>query len=78
MSRSRKKIPIRGITSATTEKDEKQAANRKLRREVRQRLAEGADATELPELREVSNVWSMSKDGKIPFDPEREPSSLRK
>ena len=78
MSRSRKKTPVSGVTTATTEKDEKREANRRLRREVRQRLAAGSDATELPGLREVSNVWSMSKDGKAPFDPERYPEGLRK
>ena len=32
----------------------------------------------LPLLREVSNVWSMAKDGKTLVDPVRFPEVLRK
>lgn len=78
MSRSRKQTPVSGVTTATTEKEDKRAANRALRRAVRQRLAAGDDATGLPELREVSDVWSMAKDGKTRFDPEQSPERMRK
>lgn len=78
MSRSRKKTPVTGVAPADTEKDDKRAANRRLRREVRQRLADGADATALPSLREVSDAGAMAKDGKARFDPERRPEDLRK
>lgn len=32
----------------------------------------------LPELRQVSNVWSMEKDGKGWFDPDQHPKLMRK
>jgi hypothetical protein len=78
MSRSRKKTPISGVTTAPTEKDDKRAANRRLRREVRKRLAEGGDATALPDLREISDAGAMAKDGKTRFDPGQRPEELRK
>lgn len=78
MSRSWKKTLISGITTATSEKHDKRLANRRLRRNVRQRLATGHDGTDLPLLREVSNVWAMDKDGKLYFDPATHPKRLRK
>ncbi|MEL7363701.1 MAG: hypothetical protein AAFN13_16615 [Bacteroidota bacterium] len=79
MSRSRKKTPISGITTATSEKYDKRLANRRLRRRVRQHLATGhIDSADLPLLREVSNVWAMDKDGKLYFDPATHPKRLRK
>lgn len=63
MSRSRKKTPISGISTARSEKQDKRLANRKLRHAVKQRLGTDPDDV-LPVLREVSNVWSMAKDGK--------------
>ena len=57
MSRSRKKTKIFGITTAVTEKLEKSKANRRLRRKVK---SGDMDAT----LRDVSDPWSMQKDGK--------------
>jgi hypothetical protein len=62
MSRSRKKAPIRGITTATTEKNNKREANRKFRRKIKMQLKRGD--THFPLLREVSNIWSFDKDGK--------------
>ncbi len=38
MSRSKKKTKIHGITTATSEKENKQDANRKFRRIVKQKL----------------------------------------
>jgi hypothetical protein len=78
MSRSRKTIPVCGITSARTEKQDKREANRKIRRVVRQRLRVAPDGEVLPHVRELSNAWSMSKDGKQFFDPARNPELLRK
>ena len=63
MSRSKRKTPVLGITTAKSEKQDKRIANRKLRRAVKQRLGYDPDGV-MPELREVSNVWSMDKDGK--------------
>jgi hypothetical protein len=62
MSRSRKKTPIIGITTAETEKQNKLEANRKLRRLNRIKIHKGD--FELYHLREISNVWSFDKDGK--------------
>lgn len=77
MSRSRRKTPIRGITTAQSEKQDKRIANRRLRRRVRSALRVEPEAP-LPVLREVSNAWSMDKDGRWFFDPERYPREMRK
>lgn len=63
MSRSRKRTPVCGMTTAHSEKEDKRRANRKLRRRVARAPANA------PALREVSNVWTMAKDGKQRFDP---------
>ncbi|MGG6230487.1 hypothetical protein [Tenacibaculum sp. SDUM215027] len=75
MSRSKKKTKIHGNTTAKSEKENKQDANRKLRRIVKQKVNSGK--TELPELREVSNVWSFDKDGKR-YNSEMTEKELRK
>jgi hypothetical protein len=62
VSRSRKKVPIAAITTSTSEKEEKRDANRKLRRMTREKVKKGEE--ELPGIREVSDVWDFSKDGK--------------
>lgn len=78
MSRSRRKTPVTGITTATSEKQDKRSANRRLRRRVKQRLDESPEIDVLPLKREISNVWAMDKDGKFRFDPERYPELMRK
>ena len=78
VSRSRKKRPISGITLADSEKQDKRLANRKLRRRVNQTLAVDPEADVLPLLREVSDPWTMAKDGKYWFDLRRSPGVLRK
>ncbi|ARN71168.1 hypothetical protein BST91_05640 [Nonlabens tegetincola] len=75
MSRSIKKTKIHGITSAKSEKENKQDANRKFRRIIKQKVK--ADKTELPKLREISNVWSFNKDGKY-YNPEMTNKDMRK
>jgi hypothetical protein len=77
MSRSRRKSPVRGITTSETEKRDKRIANRRLRRAVRVRLSADPDDV-FPALREVSSVWSFDKDGKARFDPEQWPAWMRK
>jgi hypothetical protein len=62
MSRSKKKTPKRGITTAETEKENKRKANRKFRRVTKTRLKK--DDSELPLTKETSDVWSFDKDGK--------------
>jgi hypothetical protein len=62
MSRSRKKTPITGITTATSEKDDKRKANRIFRRVTKVQIKKGD--TPFIDIKEVSNVWSFDKDGK--------------
>lgn len=62
MSRSRKKVPITGVAVCESEKQDKRKANRKLRASVRVAIAD--DREVMPQLREVSNVWTFGKDGK--------------
>lgn len=78
MSRSRKKRPISGITLADSEKQDKRLANRKLRRRVNQTLAVDPEAEVFPHLREVSDPWTMAKDGRYWFDLHRFPGVIRK
>ena len=78
MSRSKRKTPITGITTATSEKQDKRIANRQLRRCVKQLLDVDPETEVLPLEREVSNVWSMDKDGKIRFDPACHPDLMLK
>lgn len=77
MSHSFKKTPVCGITTAASEKADKRKANRRLRRVIRQKLL-GGEADIMPNLREVSNVWSFAKDGKQYFDRRKSADLLRK
>lgn len=67
MSRSRKKTPIGGITTARSEKEDKRFANRKARRVVKEVLSTIPEPEVLPHLREVSTTWTMAKDAKVYF-----------
>ncbi|WP_420571811.1 hypothetical protein [Kordia sp.] len=60
---------------ADSEKENKQEANRKLRRVVKQKIKSGKE--ELPQLREISNVWGFDKDGKM-YNPDMTEKDLRK
>jgi hypothetical protein len=71
MSRSRRKTPKAGITTADSEKQDKRLANRDLRRKVRQGKLD-------LRVRDVSNGWSFDKDGKQRFDPKKHPKEMRK
>lgn len=77
MSRSRRRTPVRGISTADSEKEDKRIANRRLRRTVRAAIRVDAEG-ELPARRAVSNPWCMDKDGKTRFDPARRPRDMRK
>jgi hypothetical protein len=86
MSRSIKRTPIIGHTTAETEKYDKRLANRCLRRKSRAVLRSSAvcssrqlieNVSELPLLREVSNVYCFDKDGKQWLD-DPDPKDLRK
>jgi hypothetical protein len=78
MSRSCRKTPIVGITTAASEKRDKQLANRRLRRVVKRVLRDEPEAQVLPLKREVSDVWAMDKDGKCWFDAGRHAELMRK
>jgi len=78
MAHSRRKNPITGVTTARSEKAEKSAANRALRHRARSTLRTAPDDGLLPDRREVSDPWCMSKDGKMRFDPRAHPRLLRK
>jgi len=78
MSRSRKKTPVHGITTASSEKQDKRLYNRRFRRVVKQLLRQNPECEVLPHLREYSNPWSMDKDGKVRFDPAKHPELMRK
>ncbi len=78
MSRSRRKTPACGNTTAVSEKDDKRYAHRAERRVNHQFLATTGDGDALKATRAVSNPWSMDKDGKQRFDPQRFPELMRK
>jgi hypothetical protein len=67
MSRSRRKRPFVGITTAQSEKQDKREANRSLRRVVK--AAVRGERETVPEIREVANVYSFAKDGRRRFNP---------
>jgi len=75
MSRSRIKTSIFGYTTATSDKVGKRFANRRYRRQVKQRLFQQPEV--LPALREITSVWDMPKDGKS-FRKEAPPEHFRK
>lgn len=63
MSKSVKKTPIGGI-AGSSEKQDKRFANRAFRR-ITNSLIQTGDYEKLPlKIREIVDVWSMSKDGK--------------
>ena len=76
MSRSHRKTPIRGIAAADSEASDKAASHRKVRRAVR--VAVAKDDPVLPQERELTNPWSMAKDGKAFFNPSACPKLMRK
>ena len=69
MARSRRHTPIASITTAASEKQDKRQANRIHRSAARSIVKRDTDpdATVLPILREVSDEWSMAKDGRSWF-----------
>jgi hypothetical protein len=73
MSRSRRKTPIFGVTSAKSEKQDKQIWHSRLRSRVRTDLAsvppDQLECYIAPVSKEVSSVWSMAKDGRRYFHP---------
>ena len=78
MSHSRRKTPIRGITSSDSERDDKQLNHRRERRIVRTVVHTTPDIEVLPHTRELSNPWAMAKDGKKRFNPKTHKEMMRK
>lgn len=76
MTRSKRKTPVRGITTAPSEKSDKVVSHRKVRRTVRQIVADSDKL--LPAEKELMSSHSMAKDGKARFDPQSNPKLLRK
>lgn len=64
MSRSIRKTPIGSYNCGDSEKNDKQIYNRKFRRKTRESLLREDYDNLLFNIRQVSNVWRMSKDGK--------------
>lgn len=75
MSHSYRKTPIFGHTVSESEKKDKRRANRLLRRLSRAMIGQGEE--ELPNIRDVSNVWSFDKDGKS-YWSDAAPENMRK
>lgn len=73
MSRSKRKTPISGITTAASDKPFKVREHKRERAAVRDSLAVGSD---LPHPKEFGNPWDSEKDGKQ-YSPDR-PDVLRK
>jgi len=78
MSRSRRQQPFCGITTAQSEKQDKRDYNRRFRRVSKQQIQLAPEADVKPDLREYSNPWNLSKDGKQRFDAVRLPKLMRK
>jgi hypothetical protein len=78
MSRSHRKTPICGMTTAESEGKDKDIWHRRFRRTVRQEIQAGSDQDDLAHFREASDPWSFDKDGKQRFDPKRLPKEMRK
>lgn len=78
MTRSYRRTPVAGITKSESEKADKVRAHRRLRRIVRCKVFKFGDDTVLPDVREIENVYSWDKDGKMRFDPRVYPELMRK
>jgi hypothetical protein len=66
------------MSASASDKREKQDANRKERKRVHATLTQQPTTDLLPHKREVSDVWSMPKDGKWRFDAKKHPKLMRK
>ena len=72
MSRSYKKVPVAGHTGADSEKTDKKIWHRRFRHKTKDIIrsmymhndVESIDDVVMPVEDDVSNTWSMSKDGK--------------
>lgn len=76
MSRSRKKTKIHGIASPDSEAIDKRIWHKRMRARERDRLIIDPES-EPTHQKEVSNPWSMGKDGKL-YWPDMPPEMMRK
>ena len=65
MSRSYKRIGVSPWTTSESEKSDKIIANRRFRRRVTHALKKGRYSRLPFKMREVSNIYSWDKDGKV-------------
>lgn len=77
MSRSKRHTSITGNWRGKAEKQDKQTANRRLRRMNTVILA-SLNEDLCKRVREISDPWLMSKDGKFRFNPQEYPELMRK
>jgi hypothetical protein len=78
VSRSRRRTPIFGITTAQTDHPWKRQAARKLRRRVKQHLKAKLDGDRFAGKRwDLVNPWSSEKDGKS-YSRHPKPQWMRK
>lgn len=78
MSRSRKKTPICGMTSAHSDAEWKTKAARTLRHRAKIQLEQKLHTNDFPGYRwDAVNPWSSDKDGKGWFG-DRHPNNMRK
>ncbi len=75
MSRSKRKTPICGMTSAASDKPFKAKAHRNERHAVAIALRAGGDC---PHPKEFGNPWASCKDGKQYLGPDAEARWMRK
>ena len=70
MSRSYRKTPIMGMTTAHTEAWDKQDWHSRFRSNTKQNINKCQDFDNFVDVnfREVSNVWNMAKDGRQRMD----------
>ncbi len=74
MSRSRKKHPAGGWTTAISDKQDKRLSARAWRRLVRVALSMGQEP---PHEKEIRNPWNWDKDGRQWFGAALSPQSLK-
>lgn len=75
MSRSYRKTPITGMTTAESDKRFKKAEHKRERRKLK--ATDLTDETP-PDPRTYGNAWASEKDGKQWIDPETDPKLMRK
>lgn len=71
MARSRKKTPVKGHTTAESEKDFKRhehGVRRTREREVLAKLGTEVDPVDFPDEKEIGDPWDGPKDGKSYLD----------